>query len=181
MPTMTRAYRWYVLVTRCNHEAKAEKYLRSKNIEVYLPTYQTLKQWTGRKKWITSPLFPSYLFVRVSIREYSQALMDSSIVRYITLEDQPCPVPDDQIEAIKAVLTNKIPFEVTDEAFKPGKKVVIQSGPLMGYQAEIIERRGKERLVLCVEGTEKKIIIDEKDAGYLSGESECKGGASEVD
>jgi len=162
MQPLKKEYRWYVLYTRCHHEIKAFEYLVRNNIEAYLPMHPVVRQWTDRKKTIDEPLFPCYLFVRVSSREYDKALQSSSIARYITIEGHPCPVPDSQIEAIKTILARKVPFEVLNDHFEPGEQVVIQSGPLAGLQAEVVERKGKRELILKISQTGHAVLITAK-------------------
>ena len=71
----------------------------------------------------------------------------------------PCPVADEQIKALQVVLEKKIPFQISDERFEPGAKVIIKEGPLAGYPAEVVECRGKKKLVLRIEGTNQVMVI----------------------
>jgi len=162
MQPIKREYHWYVLYTRCHHEVIAFNYLTQNNIEAYLPMHPVIRQWTDRKRIINQPLFPSYLFVRVSCREYEKALQHYSIARYITIEGRPCPVPDYQIEAIKTILARKVPFEILNDQFEPGQQVVIQSGPLAGLRAEVVERKGKKELILKITQTGHTVLITAK-------------------
>jgi len=159
MPQVTRIYRWYVLYTRSKHEVAAEEFLKRSNIEVYLPTQKILKQWSDRKMWVNAPLFPSYIFTRVSSREYEKALQHFSIAGYVTFEGFPCPVTDEQINAIKVILNKKVGYEVTNEKFEAGDQVVIKDGPLAGYQAEVVQRKGKKELILRVARTNQAMLI----------------------
>lgn len=166
MPPPNRNYRWYVLYTRCKHEEAAEAYLKRSNIEVYLPMHEILKQWSDRKKQVMVPLFPSYLFVRISCLEYDRALQDKSISGFVTFGGSASAVPDEQIEAIKIVLNKKVGFEITNESFIPGHRVTINSGPLSGFPAEVIDRKGKKRLILRVESTSQAMLIT-TDCSYV--------------
>lgn len=159
MPQVTRIYRWYVLYTRSKHEVAAESYLKRCGIEAYLPMQKVLRQRSDRNMWVATPLFPSYIFIRVSSREYEEALQHFSIVSYVTLEGFPCPVPDEQIDAIKVILNKKVGFKVTNEKFEPGDQVVIKDGPLAGYQAEVVERKGRKELILRVDSTDQAMLI----------------------
>jgi transcription antitermination factor NusG len=162
MQPLKKEYRWYVLYTHCHHEAKAYEYLLRNSIEAYLPLHPVVRQWTDRKKIIDEPLFPSYLFVKVSNREYDKALQHSSIACYITIEGRPCPVPDAQIEAIRTILSRKVPFEVLNDQFESGQQVVIQSGPLAGLHAKVVERKGKRELILEISQTGHAVLITTK-------------------
>ncbi len=156
---VTKIYRWYVLYTKACHEFKAEEYLKMVGIEAYLPKIRQFRQWSDRKKLIEKPLFPSYIFVRVSWREYDKALQDKSIVRYITICGQPCPVPDEKIESIKMVIAGDLCFEVTNEGFDPGDLVVFCEGPLTGYSAEVVNRKGSKEVILRIDGAGQSLLI----------------------
>jgi transcriptional antiterminator RfaH len=159
VPQVTRSYRWYVLYTRCKHEVAAERYLNRCGIETYLPMHRILKQRADRKIWLNVPVFRSYIFAKVSCREYVKALQDFSIVGYVKIEGFPCPVTDEQIKAIKEILIKDVEFEVTGENFVPGDEVVIQSGLLAGCSAEVVERAGKKEVILRLKGTNQSMLI----------------------
>ena len=148
MPPVTREYHWYVLYTRTKHEATAESYLRGLKIETFLPRHKVLHQWSDRKKWIDEPLFPSYIFARLSSREFDTALRHSSIAFYIKNGGYPCYLPDEQIQAIMAIVDNKICHAVSNDHFEPGDLVEIGSGPLTGFKAEVVQCKGREELIL---------------------------------
>ena len=96
--------RWYAIYTKSRNEKKVALNLQEKGIEVYLPLLKTLKQWSDRKKWVEEPLFRSYLFVRILDKNYLEVLQTDGVVRFITFRQERIPVPDQQIEAVKAYM-----------------------------------------------------------------------------
>ena len=58
---------WYVLYTRPNFEKRINKELNELGFYSYLPLQKELRQWNDRKVWIESPLFKSYLFIKISL------------------------------------------------------------------------------------------------------------------
>jgi transcription antitermination factor NusG len=159
MPPLTKEYHWNVLYTRQNREAKAEKYLKECNLDVFLPTKEVMRQWSDRKKLVKVPLFPSYLFVRLSIREYEKALQHSSIAYCIKAAGYPCYLPDEQINMLKSLMDNKITIHVSNQNFEPGDQVEIGSGPLSGKRAEVIRNRGREELILRLECIKQNLVV----------------------
>ena len=75
--------------------------LEEKGIETYLPLKKELRVWSDRKKWVESPLFTSYVFVKVSDREYHEAVNSDWAVCYVCFESRAVPIPDSQIESLK--------------------------------------------------------------------------------
>jgi Transcription termination factor nusG len=68
---MTNAWRalpleWHALYTRHQHEKVVADSLAGSGIEVFLPTYSVLRQWKDRRKQLSLPLFPCYVFLRAS-------------------------------------------------------------------------------------------------------------------
>lgn len=54
---------WYALTTLSRQEKLASMILESLGITQSLPAIDEERQWSDRKKVITVPLFPGYLFV----------------------------------------------------------------------------------------------------------------------
>ena len=52
---------WYVFYVRYNHEKKIHQQLLANGYECYLPVFETIKQWSDRKKITEEPLLKSYL------------------------------------------------------------------------------------------------------------------------
>ncbi len=56
---------WFIIKCRKLFERKlCEQLDRMSGIEYYLPLKKELKQWSDRKKWITSPMIPGYIFLK---------------------------------------------------------------------------------------------------------------------
>ena len=58
----TAAFSWYALRTKHQHEKSVTNVLAEKGFEVLCPTYAEVHRWKDRKKEVTLPLFPGYLF-----------------------------------------------------------------------------------------------------------------------
>ncbi|HEX6432075.1 MAG TPA: transcription termination/antitermination NusG family protein, partial [Niastella sp.] len=67
---MESAKRWYAVYTHAKWEKKVADLLTRKNIENYCPLNKVVRQWTDRKKIIYEPLFTSYVFPRITNKEY---------------------------------------------------------------------------------------------------------------
>jgi transcription antitermination factor NusG len=158
-----RPKKWHVIYTRSRAEKKVLTELQIKNIECFLPLQRKLRQWKDRKKWVETPLISGYLFVYINREDYDKVLQTDNVVCYITFEGKAAIIPDCQINALKQLLQqSEIEVEVSVENFKPGKKVEIISGPLIGIRGELIETRGKNRFLLRFEQINNVLIIEVK-------------------
>jgi hypothetical protein len=55
---------WFAIYTKHQHEKLAARSLAYKGLEVFLPVYTAVRQWSDRTKELSLPLFPCYLFLR---------------------------------------------------------------------------------------------------------------------
>ena len=146
---LKRNYKWYAIYTRSRSEKKLHEELVEKGVECYLPLKRELRVWSDRKKWVESPMFTSYVFVRVSEREYYDAISSIWAARYVCFSGKAVPIPESQIEALKLFLAdNKRNVELTSESMKKGDQLEVTIGPLKGVRGELIQLRGKHRIVL---------------------------------
>ena len=60
---------WIVVRSKPRSEKIAYAQLAEKGIEAYLPLLKERRKWSDRKKWVNFPLFSSYLFARIEIKD----------------------------------------------------------------------------------------------------------------
>ena len=142
-------YRWYAVYTKSRAEKKVYDELGKKGIERYLPLKAERRQWSDRIKLIEEPLIRGYVFVRVSNREYFDVLVIPGALRYVCFEERPAVIPDCQIEDLRLFMQHiDSGLEVTSERIRKGSVVKVVSGPLKDVCGEIVELRGKRRILL---------------------------------
>ena len=127
--------------------------------EAYLPLTRVLHKWSDRLKWVDEPLIKSYIFIRVNERQYYDAVNTPGLVCYITFEGKAAPIPDNQIEILKLLLINDADLEITDGSFAPGQRIIVKAGPLMGMQGELLEFRGKKKVLVRLGNTGQNILV----------------------
>lgn len=149
MKTISRPYHWHAIYTKSRAEKKLHSLFTQQGIECYLPMKKGLRQWSDRKKWVEEPLIRSYIFVRVSEREYYDVLNNDYATRYVTFGGKAAHIPDRQITSLKTFLSdaNRC-VELTHEDLTHGDEVEILTGPLKGALGEVIQIRGQHRVVL---------------------------------
>ena len=153
---------WYAFATRARHEKKVNEHLQSAGMESFLPVRKTLNQWKDRKKWIESPLFPSYIFAKIPYKNRLDVLTLPSVIDIVGINNQPCPVRPEEIEAIKLLLNSNSGFDV-NMGLSMGNRVRICSGPLIGLEGVIAQIRGGTRVVFNISALGKSIVINASD------------------
>ena len=96
--------KWYVLYTRTRCEKKAEKQLLSMGINVYCPTYSTVRFWSDRKKKVDVPVLPSMVLVRLDKKDFNRVFECSAVVRYMFWLGKKAVVKKYEIDILKKYL-----------------------------------------------------------------------------
>jgi transcription antitermination factor NusG len=110
-------------------------------------------------KWVDMPLLRSYIFVRVSQDNYAKVLSTDSVVRFITFENKAVPIPDKQIDTIRLLLNQGAELEVVSKRFEPGDKIVVQAGPFLGLQGELVQYRGKKKVLIRLGSMSESLLV----------------------
>ncbi len=150
---------WYAFTTRIRHEKRVNEDIERAGIESYLPLRRSLNQWKDRKKWVETPLFPSYIFTKIPYSRRFDVLKIDSVVNIVGFSNTPSPVRPDEIEAIKSLLDSKTPYDI-HVGLSAGRRVRICSGPLNGLEARIAQVRGGKRIVFNISTLGKSLILD---------------------
>lgn len=141
---------WFAVFTIPQNEKSAARHLSLRDVESFLPTYHTVHVWKNRQRVpLSLPLFPSYLFVRISRRERGKVLGSPGVLRIVGNPREPLPVPDSTIEFLRSDLcaSKAEPFH----ELVVGQKVRIRSGAMSGLQGVLVRKNNHFRFVLSVD------------------------------
>lgn len=145
-------YFWHAVYVKSRAEKKAQTELQFKEIETFLPLQRKLRQWSDRKKWVETPLISGYLFVRASRKEYDLVLQSNYIVSYVRFEDKAAIIPDNQIDYLRLMLKQYgAEIEITREKLKPGQKIEVIAGPMIGLRGKLQKIKGKNKVAVELE------------------------------
>lgn len=159
--------KWYAIYTKSRTEKLVAKELSKSNIEYYLPLHKTLKQWSDRRKWIEEPLFKSYIFVHIDLaKDYLNVLQKDHVVCFIKFSGQAVPIPGEEIEQVKSIIGSGYPVKADVKDFSKGDAIIVAHGPLKGLEGELINFKGKQKVLVNLDLIEKNIMID-IPAGYI--------------
>ena len=151
---------WYALRTRYRFEKKVAEQLQGKAIETFLPVRGEFHRWSDRHKKIRVPLFPGYVFVRVSQAQDSRlrVLRTIGVIDFVSSRGEALPIPPIQIENLRLVLSRKVPCSL-HPFLTVGQRVRIRGGCLHGLEGILIER-GERRLVISIETIQRSVAIE---------------------
>lgn len=151
---------WYALQTRPRYERKIAQQLQEKSVGVFLPLLSAKHQWSDRQCLVHSPLFPGYVFIRISptLDNRVQVLRTNGVVGFVGVRGMGTPIADEEIGAVQAVLDGQIPVEA-HPYLSVGQRVSIHGGSLDGIQGVLTAIKGDQSLVVSIELIQRSIAI----------------------
>ena len=165
--------RWYVAHTYTGYENKVkisiEKIVENRGLghliyDVKVPVVtSTVTNDKGEEKIVEEKLFPSYVFVKMTMTDESWHVVRniSGVTGFVGPGSQPTPLTDEEIEMFN-VEENKVEFK-----FEIGDKVEVVSGIFTGYSGtlqEISEDKKQLTILVSTERRDISIMIDTQDA-----------------
>jgi transcriptional antiterminator NusG len=144
------ASRWYAVYTCSRHEKQVSRQLHERQINCFLPTYQSVRRWKDRRKEVEFPLFPGYLFVQVREAERLRVLQVSGVVDLVSFNGRPAPLDDNEIESLRSGIASGICTE-PHPYLKAGRRVRVKYGPLAGIEGFLIRHKDKYRVVISID------------------------------
>jgi len=164
---------WYVVYSKPRSEDCAKFHLQSKGLEVFLPRL-LLPESTKRTRIV--PLFPSYLFARLSFfsQEYCYVKWSPGVRRLISFNGSPAPID----ESLVSFLMEKADSDGVIRArsnLKIGQQVQISGGPfdgLIGIIQDPPDGRGRVKVLMTVLNRPVKVDVPAKfvKTGWVSSE-----------
>ena len=145
----TNSPRWYALRTKSRHEKLVLDQLDKQGIEPLLPTVKRLSQWKDRRKEVEVPLFSGYCFVRFGQEAKLPVQKVTGVVEIVGSGNRPEPIPDDEIDALRRLMTSVLPYD-PHPYLHEGMKVEVVRGPLQGVHGILLRKEKRHRLVIGV-------------------------------
>jgi transcription antitermination factor NusG len=154
---------WYAVHTKSRHEYKAHTGLTQKHLTAFLPEMEIWSKRKDRKKKISVPLFPGYIFVEAALDNETKLaiLKTSGVVRILGKKEnaEPLPVPDEKIHAIQRLLDKKVEI-FTMQYPKTGEAAKIIDGPFSGIEGMVVKSDPeKELFVVSIDLLQRSVAI----------------------
>lgn len=162
---------WAVAQTESQREHVAERWLKERRFEVYLPRMRIERHLRGRCVDDETPLFPGYLFIGIVDRWYSIS-STIGVVHLLTDGGAPARVSDAIIAELRARegIDGLIQLQ-TRPRFQRGDRIRIVRGAFQGQIAIFADMKPRKRveLLLHILGAERSIITKRRDIRRLNG------------
>jgi transcription antitermination factor NusG len=150
---------WYAAYTCANHEKRVAQQVERRSLECFLPLYETVRRWKDRRVRLELPLFPGYVFVRMALRDRLRVLQIPGVARLVGFDGRPSPVPNEDIEAIRACLAGRHPMQPHCYVQR-GQRVRVLSGPLAGLSGIVVRQKKRTRFVISLDLLMRSVSVE---------------------
>jgi transcriptional antiterminator NusG len=171
---------WFVIHTLSGQEQKVkdtlEKRLKIEEMEEYIleilvPMEKVVEIRNGKKTSSTRKLYPGYVFINMILLDDQQRIIDKpwyfiretqGIIGFVG-GDHPQPTPTDEIESIKAQISDAEDSEKPKVDFEVGETIKINDGPFLNFSGVIEEvepDRGKLKVTVNIFGRNTPVELE---------------------
>jgi transcription antitermination factor NusG len=157
--SVTEPFPWYGIRTRSNHERVAAIVLSGKGYDPYLPVYRLRRRRADAVVESEHPLFPGYVFCRFDATKRLPILMTTGVISVLGFGKEPAAIPDEEIEAVRAVLRSGLPAEPC-AYLREGQRVRVTSGSLDGVEGILVKKKNQSRMVVSVSMLQRSISVE---------------------
>jgi len=153
------APRWFAAYTTPRHEKHVSEMLVERQIETFLPLYQTTREWRkSRPVVLALPLFPTYVFVRIAKESRSAVLGIPGVLSIVGSSREPWPLPDFEIEALRLGMQS---LKVEPYPYlKVGERVRVKAGVMTGVEGVLVRKKSEFRVVLTFDTIMRSVALE---------------------
>ena len=152
---------WYAVQTRARNEKAISERLQEQGLTTFLPLVTEIRRWSDRKKKVELPLFSCYVFVKLvpsNNDERMRVFRTSGVFRIVSVRGEAVPIPDEQIDALRTVVTQQVPW--TPYPFlKVGQRVRIRGGSLEGVEGVLLSHSGDRTLIISIDAILRSLAV----------------------
>ena len=166
--------RWYAVYTAPRAEKKVSERFTMEGIEHYLPIQKVKRRWRDRIKEVEVPVINGYIFVRVAVCDLIKVIRVYGALQFVREAGRPAAIPDNQLARLRFMVEHaEEPVEYTQESYEHGEKILITKGPLAGLQGELLEMKGKHKVLIrlekfgCAITTVPMMFVEKTESGRM--------------
>lgn len=159
---------WYLIHTKIRQEAVALENLERQGFECFVPLMRAEKLRRGKLQVVQEPLFPRYLFIRLSTgidaQSWSPIRSTMGVSRMVMFGQTPAKVTDELLQLIREQTASG---EVHQRHFAPGEAVQVTTGPFAGIEAIYQMADGDGRVMVLLNILSKPVQLSIEPAGVI--------------
>lgn len=122
----------------------------------YLPLLEVEKDYDGRIRRSTKPLFPGYVFARVPVARKSRIYQQDLLARVLPVADEQLFLS--QLEDVRVIVASGLETTL-HPLLRKGVPVRITSGPLKGLEGVVDNPDHPQGIVLAVDVLQQGLLV----------------------
>jgi transcription antitermination factor NusG len=150
---------WYALYTSSRHEKQVAAFLSQRDVEFFLPLYNSIRRWKDRRVELQLPLFPGYIFVHVALRNRLTVLTAPGAVRFVAFNGRPAVLPETDLTRLRSGLDYGVSAQ-PHPYLQVGRRVRVRGGPLAGIEGILVRKKERFRLVVSIDLIMRSIAVE---------------------
>jgi transcriptional antiterminator RfaH len=139
---------WHLIHTKPRQESIAREQLERQGYTTYLPQIRQ----TASNRTSAAPLFPRYLFIRLTagLDDWTPIRSTRGVSALVRVGMKPAIISDPLVEAIQQRAGADGLHRLPTKHFTKGDRVRLVSGPFADYEAIFSEQRAENRAIILL-------------------------------
>jgi transcriptional antiterminator RfaH len=147
---------WFVAHTKPRCEKKFARHCAQEKLEATMPCYKAVHRYRGKTVVFEKPLFPGYVFLRITAEQKSHAYQCDHLANLLAVPDQ--ELFGRQLADVLLALDSKVEVKLASDIGE-GMRVKIKSGPLRGLDGWVEQRHGPDTVILRIDFIGKAVAV----------------------
>jgi transcription antitermination factor NusG len=156
---------WLAAYTRPRREGVVSAFCERLGLPVFVPRYRSWRNWSDRRKLLHLPLFPSYVFVRVTAAQRLAVLQVPGVLWFVHNGHGPAPVDESELDIVRRALACGQEVYPLSSA-QLGDEIEIVAGSLRGCRGYLIRQDG-QGVALRISAIEGAIRVWVPDVSWV--------------
>ena len=149
---------WHVLHVHSNYEKRVAQSLAVRSVENFLPLYSERVKWTDRTVVAERPLFPGYVFARLSAQTRSTVIFTPGVCRVLG-DDERDMVSCEDLDKIRAGLASGLLLR-PHPWVTLGTRVRVRDGVFGGIEGMVTELRHQCKVIIALEAVRQCFSLE---------------------
>jgi len=149
---------WIAIYTKPRHEKSVLGEFTVKGIDSYLPMVRQKHRWSDRMKWVETPIFKSYIFAHIELRDNLEVLQTRGVNHIIKFQNKIAVIPDIQITNLRKMIDGGFEMLPSDY-FIVGDKVEVIGGLLRGMHGIVSRTDSEDRLIIKIDAIQHAVAV----------------------
>ena len=156
---------WIAVYTKARHEKTVLSLFEENNIESYLPMVRQKHRWSDRMKWVDTPIFKSYIFARIELKNHLNVLQTRGVHNIVKFQNNIAIIPDLQIANLKKMIEGGFD-PLPSDYFSVGDEVEVVGGLLRGLTGIVSRSDSDEKFIIKIDAIQHAVAV-QIDSKYL--------------